>query len=411
MSPDERADDAEDTPSPGGWATLEAKVRAQRFARCLERSRGAIDAGRLADAREALNEARTLAPDAPELEELERRMASQPSPGAVFLSAEPRALEPPSVWPRALAGMVSIVVLIGLVGFGIVQLRHAGPVRELLSLGRSLAIDEPDAPDSGPKPDTRETAATPVEPAGLAAPESIPDAPPAGAAFLRATPDEGPATAKPRHDPANGRTPAASTLTTSRNPSRGPEPGLADSSGRQAERVVPQPLSSGAPSGPPLAGGRPPAEAVALAMTGGSPTPTSTTGEGTASTAAADPPAASSGSPARAEPKYDESLRIRAVLLRYESAYNRLDARAASSVWPGVDQSALDRAFNSLISQKVSLGLCDITVIGDIGGASCAGKARWEPKVGGGLQTADRHWDFQLRKSADGWKIREIRVR
>jgi len=146
-------------------------------------------------------------------------------------------------------------------------------------------------------------------------------------------------------------------------------------------------------------------------MTGGSPTPTSTTGEGTASTAAADPPAASSGSPARAEPKYDESLRIRAVLLRYESAYNRLDARAASSVWPGVDQSALDRAFNSLISQKVSLGLCDITVIGDIGGASCAGKARWEPKVGGGLQTADRHWDFQLRKSADGWKIREIRVR
>jgi len=107
----------------------------------------------------------------------------------------------------------------------------------------------------------------------------------------------------------------------------------------------------------------------------------------------------------------EESTRIRALLSRYETAYNRLDAKAASSVWPGVNQVALGRAFDGLLSQRVSLGLCDITVIGDIAGASCAGKARWEPKVGGGLQTADRYWKFNLRKTDDGWKIQEILVR
>jgi hypothetical protein len=114
---------------------------------------------------------------------------------------------------------------------------------------------------------------------------------------------------------------------------------------------------------------------------------------------------------AREAAREEESTRIRALLSRYETAYNRLDAKAASSVWPGVNQAALGRAFDGLLSQRVSLGLCDITVIGDIAGASCAGKARWEPKIGGGLQTADRYWKFNLRKTEDGWKIQEILVR
>jgi hypothetical protein len=99
------------------------------------------------------------------------------------------------------------------------------------------------------------------------------------------------------------------------------------------------------------------------------------------------------------------------VLVSYETAYNRLDAKAASAVWPTVDEPALDRAFRGLLSQRVSLGICDITIIGDIGGASCAGKARWEPKIGGGLQSTDRYWTFNLRKTNDVWRIEEIRVR
>ena len=69
------------------------------------------------------------------------------------------------------------------------------------------------------------------------------------------------------------------------------------------------------------------------------------------------------------------------------------------------------RAVGGLVSQKVSLGVCDITVFGDTAGASCAGKARWEPKVGGGLQSADRYWSFQLTKKADSWRIQEVLVR
>jgi hypothetical protein len=106
-----------------------------------------------------------------------------------------------------------------------------------------------------------------------------------------------------------------------------------------------------------------------------------------------------------------ESARIRAILLRYENAYNRLDANAAVSIWPGADHAALSQAFSGLNSQRVSLGLCDITVIGDIGGASCVGKARWENRAGGALQTADRQWTFNLRKIASEWRIEQIRVR
>jgi hypothetical protein len=107
----------------------------------------------------------------------------------------------------------------------------------------------------------------------------------------------------------------------------------------------------------------------------------------------------------------NDTSQIRVLLGRYETAYNRLDAKAASDVWPGVNEGALNRAFRDLLSQRVSLGLCDITVIGDVGGATCAGKARWEPRVGGGVQTADRHWTFDLRRADSGWRIEQIRVR
>jgi hypothetical protein len=143
-----------------------------------------------------------------------------------------------------------------------------------------------------------------------------------------------------------------------------------------------------------------------VATTGGGTTPPASPA---AAADAARTDAARSSRPAA--PRVDEEPQIRAVLARYESAYNRLDANAASNVYPGVNREALGRAFGGLISQRVSLGLCEITVAGDIGGASCAGKARWEPKVGSGARTADRHWTFNLRRAADGWRIEQVVVR
>ena len=106
------------------------------------------------------------------------------------------------------------------------------------------------------------------------------------------------------------------------------------------------------------------------------------------------------------EPKpVDESSIVLGVLNRYERAYSSLDAEAASSVWPGVDRTALERAFDGLASQRVSLQSCNVTVEGAAAHARCAGTATWVPKVGGGARTAVRRWDFELRKRAGAWEI------
>ncbi len=75
-----------ETPNNAGWATFEAKVRARRLAACLERAVKLTDVGQLGEAREAIAEARLLAPDAPEIAALEQRINSRPSPGAVLLA-------------------------------------------------------------------------------------------------------------------------------------------------------------------------------------------------------------------------------------------------------------------------------------------------------------------------------------
>jgi hypothetical protein len=93
----------------------------------------------------------------------------------------------------------------------------------------------------------------------------------------------------------------------------------------------------------------------------------------------------------------DDESQIRSVLSLYESAYNRLDARAASTGWPGVNSGALNRAFQGLVSQRISLGTCDITKIGAMAGdvsAERRGAESWR-----GIQTAQRYWAFDLLRS------------
>ena len=109
---------------------------------------------------------------------------------------------------------------------------------------------------------------------------------------------------------------------------------------------------------------------------------------------------------AMSEPKpIDESSSVRSVLAKFERAYSSLDADAASAVWPGVDRSALARAFHGLASQHVSLHSCDVTVTGAAAYAQCSGTATWVPKVGGGARTAARQWNFELRKREGDWEI------
>lgn len=110
-------------------------------------------------------------------------------------------------------------------------------------------------------------------------------------------------------------------------------------------------------------------------------------------------------------PVVDERVAIRSILSRYESAYSRLDAADASAIWPGVDGRALARAFESLDSQRVTLGSCDLGINGQTARASCSGHATWTPKVGGGSHTEARTWTFDLRRSDSGWQIVKVAAR
>ena len=409
--PEEPQQPQPETPNHAGWATFEARVRARRLAACVVRADNLIDSGRLDEARETLLEAKLLAPDAPEIVELEQKMAARPSPGAVLLAAPDtfpivtERIEPPREWPRVLAAVAVVLMVFFAIGYGAVKFRHRFPLPEFLA-----TEDVTPAPDTPAEraSESRVAIRTPE----VAPPPAPPVAPPAP--VLAAEPTEAqrePAITPERtqlaeapSQPARTAPPATPAATIGRSRGLLLPPAA---SGNQAPTQSPAQVESAAiPQVRPLAEGRP-VEAVALEMT--SPTPTATTGAQPMATLDAPvpaPPPAGGG-----ESRHDESLRIRAVLLRYENAYNRLDAKAARAVWPGVNEPALNRAFSGLVSQRVSLGLCDITVFGDIAGASCAGKARWEPKVGGGLQTADRYWSFQLTKGAEGWNIKEVLVR
>jgi hypothetical protein len=114
--------------------------------------------------------------------------------------------------------------------------------------------------------------------------------------------------------------------------------------------------------------------------------------------------------PAGREEISDDRL-IRVALNRYQTAYSRLDARAAADVWPSVDRRALQRAFDGLADQTVNLGRCDIRIQPGSAEADCVGTARWTPRVGGGTQSAARRWRFHLRHRQGDWIIVSANVR
>jgi hypothetical protein len=79
--------------------------------------------------------------------------------------------------------------------------------------------------------------------------------------------------------------------------------------------------------------------------------------------AASLPAAPSAAMPAEAELTLEDADEhsIRRVLEQYQRAFNQLDVRAASRVWPAVDQRALARAFSHLQAQSITLEECGVT--------------------------------------------------
>ena len=114
----------------------------------------------------------------------------------------------------------------------------------------------------------------------------------------------------------------------------------------------------------------------------------------------------------RVDPTAAAEASVRQLLDRYVNAYNRLDAAAAHAVWPGVNKSALERAFGELSAQTLRLEKCSVAVDEEGGTATCSGNARWVPRVGSqGPKREQRTWRFELARNGDDWIITRAEAR
>jgi hypothetical protein len=103
---------------------------------------------------------------------------------------------------------------------------------------------------------------------------------------------------------------------------------------------------------------------------------------------------------------------IRALLQRYEEAYDHRDARSAAALWPSLDRGALARAFAGLDRQDVEFDRCDIDASGAKGSAVCVGTVRYVPSVGRAVEKTDRiTWTFALARSGEDWHIDGLSAR
>lgn len=254
-------------------------------------------------------------------------------------------------------------------------------------LNAAAAVRPPSAPDSAAVAAAEvEPDAAPVAPRGERAP-SVP--PPSRTLGPGARSVRSPMT------PPVRRAGAAPTVAL---PTSFASPGLA---ARDPAAEAPGAGAENTPAGEPRAVPVAPVAAVALA-----PPPSPPPALRFASTSV--PPKAVGAPPGR-------ELDVRAienVLSRYRSAFNSLDAGAASAVWPSVNAKTLARAFERLEDQQVAFETCQIDVIVGFAEAACRGSARYVPRVGSRTpREGARQWRFNLRKTSGAWMIDRVDAR
>lgn len=351
--------------STGEWKSFEIRMRRRRAEHLVVRAEAAAEAGCFDDAREALQEARRLAPDLPQLTAAEHSI--QELQNAARVKRQPRPRE------ASLYAAIAVVLMAGTAA-GIWTARHT-PIAHV-----SAASDEappvvetqPPAPPRPPRPviidrqpvTVTETPLTPTRPA----PTDM-----EAERLLQPTLDQ-PISERPILEP-----PPAPTA---------------------VPAVVPHPDAQETASVPTVT--RIPAGDIAVPPNSASPAPIP------AVPVAARPSAANAAVENSAP---DDDALVQRALDRYATAYSRLDADAAQQVWPSVNRDALARAFDNLALQQVSLGNCRIDVHGEAAHAACAGTATWAPKVGAREpHTQARNWMFELARAGSAWQIVTARV-
>jgi hypothetical protein len=352
------------------WLGFEQRIQERRFRALLETMTQAIAAGDAIGARVALEEARELRPNAPELEDIENRLIAIPIPTAsatAFLRS------------RVVGAVMLLLVGITLL-MGIDWMRSTSPA---VANATPLAVT-PETPVATPTITVSEPVQAPVTIVPPPAAEELTPPDVVGTAGLdRAIPSEPAAAIRPQ--PFR----AASTLDTRMSVESRPQP-VANGETPDDFVFVPPPPAVSRPAAvrtPPASGGQLAATPIAAASAAATTTIT------------------------RPETSRDQT-RVAAVLSEYARAYGQLDAGAAREVWPTVNERALARAFAGLASQDVAFDDCQIDVIGTKANASCRGKASYVGKIGSGEQrTEARTWRFELRRDGEAWKIENAEAR
>jgi hypothetical protein len=355
------------------WQSFEVRMRRRRAERCLLRAEAALESGLEHEAYEALDEARRLASDTPDLETLRARVRERSRAGPVQETAREPVRRPV---PLALAvGLSVIAVALGIsaVQGGLFTPRGADEPRLSSTVTGQAALPERTAAPAG-----EVRAALTMTPAGI---HSATTTAPVGGTGVTALSRNSEMTAPPVTEvmPSPSATLGTAGLVLATD-----TPSSSIASGVPAAPPLPDPP----PPDLPRTGTGAPLEVLAASLPSTSPAP----------------PEAPSAPPTPKAPEPMEP-RIRAVLSQYASAFGALDASAARAVWPTVDEHALARAFEGLASQRISLGSCAITIDGDRATAACSGTATWTPRVGGAPRTASRRWTFALENAAGSWQI------
>ncbi|HTM05580.1 MAG TPA: hypothetical protein VL173_18855 [Vicinamibacterales bacterium] len=395
------------------WIGFEARIQERRFNALLRTIDAALTASDGVAARIALEELRELRPAARELPELAARVALLPvgSESAAAVSY---------LWWRSLGAVTTFVVGIGLV-VGIESMRSGESTAAAVAVARPAvtapAVTQPASPalavvlPAAPSTAEDETASV-----GVSAPvETQPVQ--AIAVQTESRREEPVGTTGVRSSSSNGRTadvPNRSTFRETAQPS-------VESAAAPREVPVDNPASSvGSDNRPGYAEVVPAASAPIAANIARQPVsiteppPPVPPANTRAASAIATPSRPSTTNPIQdaASAAQADGNRVAQVLNRYARAYGDLDPRAASAVWPTVDERALSRAFASLESQDVSFDNCTIDVNGATASALCHGRTSYVGKVGNRqLHTEPRQWRFELKLQGDDWKIARADVR
>jgi hypothetical protein len=390
------------------WKRFEMRMRRRRVERLIARAEAALAEGNKDEVTKTLDEARQLDPSLKQILALENALALQePAPVIETPQPDPDPVVSNEPAPRHIRKVAVAAAAVTLAIGGTELWIIRGPVLEHLRTWLaseepaqvSAAVPaEPPEPLQPPRPD-QATSSTHVQ---VETVEARSVQPPQLLKQHTNTSDPPSITAPPNPPPAPVSQPVARAvpIATTGPPNalaevREPKPALP----RSSEAPGPRPAEAPAVPAVNMMGDAAPAE-VRTVGAAGAPEPNIASPK-------ADHPARDVGVPASST----EDGAVRGVLNKYAAAYSRLDASAAQEVWPAVNRSALERAFDSLASQQLLLDHCNVDVRGATARATCAGSTTWSPKIGNSSRrTEARNWTFQLAKAGSAWQIVSARV-